>query len=473
MSVLEDHDLTALAELVRTKAVSPVDLVEESIARIERLNPELNAIVTPMYESARASALQPSEGPLAGVPYLIKDILAQVEGVRYTAGSRLLEHHVSHNDSELIARLRRAGLIFVAKTNTPEFGFLPTTESLLFGAAKNPWGLGHTTGGSSGGSAAAVAARILPAAHANDGGGSIRIPASCCGLFGLKPTRGRISLGPDLGDVMGGLVCEHAVTVSVRDSALLLDLTQGPAAGDPYFAAPPVRPYMEEVRTPPGKLRIAVSTKTLNGVEVHPDCLAAVADAKQLCSELGHEVFDAELPISGDMFAHAFSVLWTTGAALTLDGTAMLTGLTPTKDNIEPLSYALAEAGRAHSASSYLLAVGLLQRLCREIGRFMQGHDVLLSPVLAEPPVPLGSFHQPSEDPLQGLVRAAQFAPFTPIQNATGEPAMSVPLYWNAEGLPIGVQFAGRYGDEATLFRLAAQLETARPWAKKKPKVSA
>ncbi|HMR08325.1 MAG TPA: amidase family protein, partial [Polyangiaceae bacterium] len=279
--------------------------------------------------------------------------------------------------------------------------------------------------------------------------------------------------GPDLGDVMGGLVCEHAVTVSVRDSALLLDLTQGPAAGDPYFAAPPVRPYMEEVRTPPGKLRIAVSTKTLNGVEVHPDCLAAVADAKQLCSELGHEVFDAELPISGDMFAHAFSVLWTTGAALTLDGTAMLTGLTPTKDNIEPLSYALAEAGRAHSASSYLLAVGLLQRLCREIGRFMKGHAVLLPPLLADPPVPLGSFHQPSEDPLQGLVRAAQFAPFTPIQNATGEPAMSVPLYWNAEGLPIGVQFAGRYGDEATLFRLAAQLETARPWAKKKPKVSA
>ncbi len=472
MSVFDENDLTALAQLVRSKAVSPLELVDESIRRIEELNPKLNAVIIPMYDAAREAARAPVTGPFAGVPYLIKDILAQIKGVRYTGGSRLLKDHVSSDDSELVARLRRAGLIFVGKTNTPEFGFLPTTEPILHGASKNPWSLEHTTGGSSGGSAAAVAARILPAAHANDGGGSIRIPASCCGLFGLKPTRGRNSLGPDLGDIMGGLVCEHAVTVSVRDSALLLDCTHGPSPGDPYYAAPPKRPYVGELETSPGKLRIAVSTNALNGVDVHPDCLAAVEDAAKLCTELGHEVFEAELPVSGDMFAHAFGVLWTAGAALTLDGTAMLTGLSPTKENIEPLSYALAEAGRAHSASSYLMAVALLQRLCRAIGRFMEGHDVLLSPVLAEPPVGLGSFDVTEDNPMAGLVRAAQFAPFTPVQNATGEPAMSVPLYWNSEGLPIGVQFAGRYGDEATLFRLAAQLEQARPWANKKPPIS-
>lgn len=464
-----EHDLTGLAELVRSKQISALELIDEAIARVDVENPRINAVVTPMFEMARAAAKQPSPGPLSGVPYLVKDILAQVEGVRYTAGSRLLSDNVSHADSELVARLRRAGLIFVGKTNTPEFGFLPTTEPVLFGATKNPWALDRTCGGSSGGSAAAVAAGIVPAAHANDGGGSIRIPASCCGLFGLKPTRGRITLGPDLGDIMGGLVCEHAVTRSVRDSALLLDLTQGPAPGDPYFAPPPARPYLQEVGTDPGRLRVAVVTKAVNGVDVHPDCLLAVAEAKQLCADLGHEIQETELPISGDLFTHAFTVLWTAGAALTLDGTAMMTGRTPTRDNIEPLSWALAEAGRAHNASAYLMALSLLQRLTREIARFMADWDVMLCPTLAEPPVPLGTFDSPADNPLDGLMRAAAFSPFTPLQNATGEPAMSVPLHWNAAGLPIGVQFSARYGDEATLFRLAGQLEAARPWAERRP----
>ena len=270
---MDDVDALALAELIRNKKVSSRELVDEVIARIERVNPELNAIVTPMYEQARARAAEPpGDGPFAGVPYLLKDILAKCEGVRFTSGSRFLQDYVADGDSVLVERLRKAGFVFVAKTNTPEFGFLPTTEPALFGASKNPWDTGRTTGGSSGGSAAAVAAGIVPAAHANDGGGSIRIPASCCGLFGLKPTRGRTSLGPDLGDIMSGLVVEHAVTRSVRDSAAILDATLGPAPGDPYFAAPPTTPYLQEVSRQPGKLKIAVSKKSTTGVAFFFHC---------------------------------------------------------------------------------------------------------------------------------------------------------------------------------------------------------
>ncbi len=470
---LDGQDAMGLAELVKTGAVSPLELVEWSIARIERINPQINAIITPMYDEARRAAKEPLSGPFAGVPYLIKDILAACKGVRYTSGSRLLADFISPYDSELVARLRRAGFLFIAKTNAPEFGFLPTTEPALFGACKNPWDETRTTGGSSGGSAAAVAAGIVPAAHANDGGGSIRIPASCCGLFGMKPTRGRLSLAPDLGDVMGGLVVEHAVTRSVRDSAAILDATHGPALGDPYFAPPPARPFLEEVTTPPGRLRIAFTTKTITGVNVHPDVVQAVEKTAKLCEELGHHVEERDIPASGDLFSHAFIVIWTAGAALTLDGLGMLTGRTATADNVEPLTLALAEAGRQRSAAEYLMAVNLLQRLSREIARAMEHYDVWLMPTLAEPPVPLGTFDAPAEAPLSALVRAGEFAPFTPLQNATGQPAMSVPLWTDSAGLPLGVQFAGRYADEATLFRLAGQLEAARPWADRKPKLSA
>ena len=469
---MDDVDALALAELIRNKKVSSRELVDEVIARIERVNPELNAIVTPMYEQARARAAEPpGDGPFAGVPYLLKDILAKCEGVRFTSGSRFLQDYVADGDSVLVERLRKAGFVFVAKTNTPEFGFLPTTEPALFGASKNPWDTGRTTGGSSGGSAAAVAAGIVPAAHANDGGGSIRIPASCCGLFGLKPTRGRTSLGPDLGDIMSGLVVEHAVTRSVRDSAAILDATLGPAPGDSYFAAPPTTPYLQEVSRQPGKLKIAVSKKSTTGVPVHADCLAAVEDAAKLCEELGHVVEEQESPISGDLFTHAFIVLWTAGAAVTLEGVSMMTGRTVRKEDVEPLSWALAETGRSHTAPAYVIANTLLQRLSREVARVMQRYDAWLCPTLAEPPVPLGSFDAPPDNPLDPLRRAALFSPFTPLQNVTGEPAMTVPLFWNADGLPIGVQFSANYGDEATLFRLAAQLERARPWKDRRPAV--
>ncbi len=470
----DTHDATALAELVRRGEASPLELVDDAIARIEKLNPEINAVIRPMFDQARETARgELPDGPFKGVPYLLKDILAACKGVPFTSGSRMLEDYVPDHDSELVARLRRAGFIFVGKTNTPEFGFLPTTEPVLYGPTRNPWNTAHIVGGSSGGSSAAVAARILPAAHANDGGGSIRIPASCCGLFGLKPTRGRITLGPDLGDIMNGLVVEHAVTLSVRDSAAILDATHGPMPGDPYFAPPPARPYVEEVKASPGKLRIAMSVHAPTGVDVHADCVAAVRDAAKLCEELGHHVEEIDPPIAGDMLTQAFMVPWTAGAAATLDGLGMLTGKSATKDNVEPLSLALAEMGRGHSASTYLLSIGLLQRIAREVARFMEKYDIWLTPTLAEPPLVLGSFDAPEDNPLQPLMRAAQFSPFTPIQNVTGQPAMNVPLFWNKDGLPVGAHFVGRYADEATLFRLAAQLEKARPWIDRKPKVCA
>ncbi|MCP4667725.1 MAG: amidase, partial [Deltaproteobacteria bacterium] len=304
MSKLEDLallDATAQADLVRRKEVKASELVEAAIDRIERVNPELNAVVTPMYDEARdAVKAGPTDGPFAGVPFLLKDLLAAYKGVRMTLGSTLMRDFVPDHDSELVRRLKRAGLVIVGKTNTPEFGILPTTEPRLFGPCRNPWDRERTTGGSSGGSAAAVAAGMVPMAHGNDGGGSIRIPASCCGLFGLKPTRGRNPLGPDFGDIMGGLVAEHAITRSVRDSARLLDATSGPDVGDPYWAPPAERPFAQEVGADPGRLRIAFTVEATTGVEIHADCVNAVKDAAGLCAELGHEVVEAAPEVAGD-----------------------------------------------------------------------------------------------------------------------------------------------------------------------------
>jgi amidase len=467
-------DATALAGLVRQKQVKAIELVEAAIERIERLNSTLNAVVTPMYEQARKAASgKLPDAPFAGVPFLLKDLGALYAGVRMTMGTAFLRNFVPDHESELVTRLKRAGLIIVGKTNTPELGILPTTEPRLFGPSHNPWDIHRTPGGSSGGAAAAVAAHLVPMAHANDAGGSIRIPASCCGLFGLKPTRARNPLGPDLGDVYSGLVVDHAVTRSVRDSAALLDATAGPDVGDPYWAPPPARPFLQEVGAAPGKLRIAFTVTAPTAVKVHTDCIDAVQDAAALCADLGHEVVEAAPEIDGEMVARTFMVLFSAGCAWTIDGLGFATGLTPTQDQFEPLTWALYEMGRQQSAASYLLSLTLLQRAARDIARFFLKYDVLLTPTLSEPPVPLGTFDSPPENPLQGLQRAEAFVPFTPICNATGQPAMSVPLYWNAQGLPVGVHFAGRFGDEATLFRLAAQLESARPWTGYRPPVSA
>ncbi len=466
-------DATAQAELVRRREVSPIELVEAAIECVEMVNSQLNAVITEMYDIAReAAAKNLPDGPFTGVPFLLKDLQAAYEGVRMTAGSKYLRDFKPNGDSELVRRYKRAGLIVIGKTNTPEFGILPTTEPELTGRTRNPWDSTRATGGSSGGSAAAVASGMVPMAHANDGGGSIRIPASCCGVFGLKPTRARNPLGPHFGDLFSGLVAEHAVTRSVRDSAALLDATAGAELGDPYCAPPPARPFTQEVGADPGKLRIAFTTAAPTGAQVHADCVAAVMDAAKLCEELGHEVEEAAPQLNGEMLVNAFMTIWSAGNAWTVDSLSFAVGRKPSSEDFEPGTWALIEMGRRRSAPDYLLAVQTLQIFSRRIAQFMQKYDALLTPTVAEPPLPLGSFDSTSDDPMAGMRRAGLFTPFTPICNATGQPAMSVPLYWNADGLPIGTHFVGRFGDEATLFRLAAQLEAARPWADRHPPIS-
>ena len=465
-------DATRQAELVRRKEVTPVELVDAAIERIERLNPELNAVVTPMYDQAREAAqgVLP-EGRFHGVPFLLKDLVASYAGVPMTCGSAFLRDYVPDHYSELVLRLKRTGLVIVGKTNTPELGIVPTTEPVLFGPTRNPWDLRRSTGGSSGGSAAAVAAGIVPMAHANDGGGSIRIPASCCGVFGLKPTRARNPLGPDLGDMMGGLVAEHIVSRTVRDSAALLDATAGPEVGDPYWAPPPARPFNEEVGIDPGRLCIAFSTKAPTGAKVHPDCVEAVRDVAALCADLGHDLSEGAPEINGPLLVQAFTSVWAAGCAAAIDGFAFLNGKKPNADSFEPLTWALYEMGHRTTGSTYLMSQAILQQISRQISQFMERYDIWLTPTLAEPPLPLGSFDATPDNPMRGFYRAVDYVPFTPIANATGQPAMSVPLFWNKEGLPVGTHFFGRFGDEATLFRLAAQLEAARPWADRRPPV--
>lgn len=330
-----------------------------------------------------------------------------------------------------------------------------------------------STGGSSGGSAAAVAAGIVPMAHANDAGGSIRIPASCCGIFGLRPTRARNSFAPDIGDVMSGLVVEHAVTRTVRDSAALLDATCGPAPGDPYYPPPPERPFLEEVGTDTGRLRIGFTAVSPIPAPVHGDCAKAVASAAELCETLGHDVEEVHIEIDADMIAQAFMGVYLAGAAWMVAAMARVTGKTPEADRFEPLTWTMKEIGSQLSASDYLLAVTALQAMSRSIAEMFSPYDIVLTPTITEPPYPLGSFDAPPDNPMMGLIRASAIVPFTAIANFTGLPAMSVPLHWNEEGLPVGTQFTGKYAGEGTLFRLAAQLEDARPWADRTPPVSA
>jgi amidase len=463
-------DATAQAEMVRRKDVKPIELVDAAIERIERVNPQINAVITPMFDQARKAANGPlPDGPFRGVPFLLKDLVAMYAGVRMAWGSAFSKDFVPDHDSELVIRHKRAGLVILGKTNTPEFGLLPTTEPHAFGPTRNPWNTNHSSGGSSGGSAAAVASGMVPFAHGNDGGGSIRIPSSCCGLFGLKPTRGRNPLGPDLGDFMGGMVVEHGLTRSVRDSAALLDATCGPDLGDPYFAPPRERPYVEEVGANPGKLRIAFTKQAGEGINVHPDCVAAVEDAARLCHDLGHHVEETSVEISTPLSSQAFAVVFSAGDIATMDGAALMLQKEPNENDVEPLTWALAQIARGNTAPQLLLAITALQQFSRQIARFFVDYDILLTPTLAEPPLPLGSLESPPDSPLFGIVRAGAYVPFTPLCNITGQPAMSVPLYWNGDGLPIGSHFVGRFGDEATLFRLAAQLEQARPWAQKHP----
>lgn len=465
-------DATAQAELVRKGEVTAAELVAAAIGRIERLNPTLNAVITPLYDLAYAAAAGPqAAGPFAGVPTLVKDLNTHCAGVRTTGGSRLLRDFVPAFDSIQVARLKQAGFIVVGKSNTPEFGALPTTEPQLFGPVRNPWDTSRSAGGSSGGAAAAVAAGLVPVAHASDGGGSIRIPAACCGLFGLKPSRGRVSVAP-LPDTLG-LSCHHAVTRSVRDSAALLDALAGPAPGDVFTAPPPARPFLQEVGAPPGRLRVAFSTAPFTGAPVHPDCAAAVADAAALLAELGHAVTEAAPDIDGDLVDRSFRTLWFCMMAAGVDAAVAQIGRPARPEDLEPATWAMAEAGRRVTAPQFLAAQATLHTVARQVAAFFGRYEIWLTPTVAAPPPPLGHFDPLPDHALSPLDRSAAFTPFTPLINATGQPAMSVPLAWNHQGLPIGVHLVARYAEEATLFRLAAQLEAARPWANRRPPVRA
>lgn len=458
-------DGVAQAELVRRGEVSAAELVEWAIERIERLNPTVNAVVTPMFDLARQEARSEPTGPFAGVPYLLKDLVAECKGVRLTEGSVFLRDYVSTFDSELVVRLRRAGLIILGKANTPEFGMVPTCEPTLFGPTRNPWDLSRSTSGSSGGSAAAVASGMVSMAHGNDLGGSLRYPASACGLFGLKPTRARNPLGPQYGDVLSGWATEHALTRSVRDSAALLDATAGPAAGDPYWAPPPVRPYAAEIGAEVGRLRIGFSARTANGTPGHPDCVAALDHAVALCESLGHELVEADLPGLTPEVGEAIGTAYYAVTAWIVAYWVRRLGRRPDANELEPLTRAYLQMGEGVSAAAYLTAIEDLQRFARVVAEFLGGVDLWLTPTLSEPPAPLTEITSTPEEPLRALERGGRTVAYPGVvANITGNPAMSVPLWWNAAGLPIGVHFLGRFGDEATLFRLAAQLEEASPW---------
>jgi amidase len=491
----DKYDGLGLAELVRKKEVKPSELVEEAISRIEKLNPQLNAVIYKMYELARKAAdVELPDGPFKGVPFLMKDILMAYAGVPLTMGSRFFKDFVPDHDSELVKRFKAAGIIVVGKTNTPEFGLVPITEPELFGPTNNPWDLSRTPGGSSGGSAAAVAARMVPLAHASDGGGSIRMPASCCGLFGLKPTRGRNPIGPDFGEAWRGLVCDHVLTRSVRDSAAMLDATAGPDIGAPYYAMPSTRPFLSEVSTDPGKLRIAFTSEPFLGSIVDKDCVKGLEATAKLCKDLGHEVVEAAPQIDGEAFAKAFLTIVCVETRATIEEGEVLLNRKASFKDFEPSTWALGLLGRQCRAPELSKSLNLAQLTARQIGEFFRKYDVLLTPTLAMPPVATGAL-QPKGvraaamkllgslnaggliNMLSGIDVSAQhvfgFMPYTPLFNVTGQPAMSVPLYWNDEGLPIGMQFVGRYGDEATLFRLASQLEKAIPWSERIPTICA
>jgi amidase len=489
------YDGLGLAELVRKGEVQPAELVDEAICCIERVNPQVNAVIEKMYDRARAAVVAGlPDGPFRGVPFLLKDIMADHADVPSTRCSRFLKDYRPKHDSEIVKRHKAAGLVIVGKTNAPEFGLLPVTEPELFGPTRSPWDLTRTSGGSSGGSAAAVAARMVPLAHGNDGGGSIRIPAACCGLFGLKPTRGRTPLGPDIAEAWQGLAINHVLTRSVRDSAAMLDATAGPDVGAPYYPAPPARRFLEEVGADPGRLRIAFSAEPLLPAQVHPDCAAGVRETARLCEELGHQVVEAAPRIDGQAFARAFLTMVCAETRAGIADAERLMGCKATAAGFEPQTWSLALLGDQFSAGDLAAALELMKVAGRQVGRFFKDYDILLTPTLAMPPVRIGALQPKSKDLMAmkvlGRLNAGKllrtfadidalaaetfaFMPFPPLFNATGQPAMSVPLVWNDEGLPIGMQFVGRYGDEATLFRLAAQLEQVRPWAHRVPPVHA
>ena len=470
-------DAISQAALVREGVLSATELAQAAIERVQRMEPALGFLVEPLFEQAlEAAQLVDRErplGPLAGAPMLVKDHLATIAGVRHSEGSAFLREYIAPADSELVRRYRRAGLVIVGTTSTPEFALASTTEPVLYGPTRNPWDPERIPGGSSGASAAAVAAGVVPVAHGNDSGGSLRIPASCCGVFGFKPTRARNSLAP-YGDI-GGIWVEHVITRSVRDSAAVLDATCGPVGGDPYAAPVRAGTFLERTATDPDRLRVCFTATPPSGATVAGECVAAVEAAAELCASLGHEVDRAAPELDWAAAEDAFLSVFTAACAAWVDAWARRLGREPREGELEPYTRALATAGRRVSAPELLGCVELLQQAGRATDRFFERYDVLLNPTLGDVPPPLGYFDPPPPpaDAFDLLALDARFTPFCWVANATGQPAASLPLHWTPDGLPVGVMATARFGDEATLFALAAQLERAQPWAGRRPPLHA
>jgi amidase len=464
------------AETVRSGEVSSRELVEESLAAIDRMNGEVNAVITLAAERALAEADRVEAGderPLAGVPIVIKDLLQLTEGIRTAFGTEASGEFVSPFDTGLVAKLRAAGAIIVGKTNTPEFGILPTTEPHRFGATHNPWDLGRTPGGSSGGTAAAVASGMVAFGHGNDGGGSIRIPASCCGLVGLKPSRGRISLAP-LPESAPMLATDGFLTRTVADTALGMDIGSGYEWGDSAWPPPPSAPFADAARRDPGTLRVGFTTVPPNEVEVHEDCVAAVQETAKLLESLGHEVEEAAPAWVNPAIIEMFLSIWVAEVGAGIEALGGLIGGPVDTSKIEPLSRELLEGARAMPSTEALNGILALRGFTRSVVGWWADHDVLLTPTLAQPPMPLGWLEpEPGEPAMKMLDTAGYFTPFTPPINATGQPAISLPLHESADGLPIGVQFVGPPAGEELLLSLAGQLETAAPWADRRPAMAA
>jgi amidase len=482
------HDALGLAGLLASGEVHASELLEAAIARAEAVNPRINALVIPMFEQARSRVREPLSGPFAGVPFLIKDIIQDYAGVPATSGSRALRDWKPPSHAAYTQRCLDAGLVIFGKTATPELALKGITESQAWGLTRNPWNLDHTPGGSSGGAAAAVAAGIVPMAGANDGGGSIRIPAACCGLFGLRPSRGRVPLGPRMGEAWEGASSDLVVSRSVRDSAAMLDALQGADLGAPFEIRPPERPYLEETRHQPGRLRIAFTTRSPIGTPVHPECARAVRETAQLLERLGHHVEEAEPEIDGPALARAYITMYMGNVAASVAEIIDETGARDRDFETDTRTFAL--LGRALPAGEYVRIRRQWNDFARALGRFFQRHDLYLTPTLATPPVRIGELELPAwQRAAQKLVlglragglllksgivdQLAQDSlskvPFTQLSNLTGTPSMSVPLHWTPEGLPLGSHFIAPFGEEARLLRLAAQLEQAQPWALRRP----
>lgn len=485
------HDALGLAELVRKGEVSPAELLDIAIARTEEVNPRLNAVIHKMYEEGKRLAGQVNTGaPFAGVPFLLKDLGLEVKGFPLRTGSKGYEGYVSPEDSVLVRRFREAGLVYFGKTNTPELGLTPYTEPQHFGATRNPWNTERSAGGSSGGSAAAVAAGVTPIATASDGGGSIRIPAACNGLFGIKPSRGRVSLGNYKGEMWSGAVMEGCVSRSVRDSAAFLDAVGGSAPGDPYVIQKPARPYVEEAALEPEPLRIGFSTRHTLGQSIAPESVKAVEDAVTLLQALGHKVEEVALPFQKEDLKEVFVMMVFGEVAADLEKLSRHLGRRVRRNDVEANTYALGLLGKTYSARDFVVARRRWNDISRRVGLFHQEYDLLLTPTVSMPPFPVGALQAtPSERRLiatinalglGGLLKASvdelaekifSYIPFTPIANMTGQPSMSVPLYWTEDKLPVGVMFSAAFGREDLLFRLAGQLERSQPWFDRVPQM--